>query len=336
MPTRYTLRTVALLTVGAVVVTAGAADARGRTGPNGIANNAIRSRHIQNGQVRAPDIRNGAVTSAKIRNGQVRNPDLANNSVTSPKIRDGQVTNPDLASSSVTSGNIRNGTIQPGDLSTAARQSLTTTYAGPNWGIIDRSVAGDGDSYLRAGPSAAAGGNSTAPPRGVGSLGMRVGATTDKAAFGNQVDFSGTPIHGISTLSYWVFTNSATSPNLQFEINPNLASSPATFTTLTFENPAVPANVWTKVDPTTGAGWGLTGDAGTATGCQQTPVSARCTWAQVQTALANDNNGTPAAIFTVKMNLGAGAAATSAAVDALQINNQVFDFEPFGVSVVAP
>lgn len=320
MPSRQTIQRIALVAAGAVLVTAGAAEAAGRIGPNQIRNNAIHARHIANGAVTNPKLRNGAVNTAKIRVGAVRTHRIANQAVTSAKIR--------------------NGTIRPADLSAAVRQQLMTTFAGPNWGIVDRSVVGNGDSYLRAGPSAAAGGQSTKPPYGIGSLGMRVGASTDKATFGDQVDFAGMPVSGITTLSYWVFRggSSVVTPNLQFEINPNLASSPATFTTLSFENPTVPANVWTKVDPTTGpAGWGMTGVAGTATGCQPTPVTARCTWDQIQTALASDNNGTPAAIsFAVQFNMGTGAAQSSSAVDGLQINNQVFDFEPFGVSKVAP
>jgi hypothetical protein len=297
---------------------------------------AVGPARIRDGAVINPKIRNNAIGTHKIRDGQVMTSDLANGAVTSAKITDGQVMTRDLADNSVTSAKIRNGTIALGDLSAAARQSLKTTYAGPNWSIVDRSVRGNGDSYLRAGPSAAAGGHSTEPPYGIGSLGMRVGATSDKAVFGNQVAFGGMPLSDITTLSYWVFSSSdAVSPNLQFEINPNLASLPGTtFTTLSFENPAKPANAWTKIHPLMGARWVMTGAAGTQTGCTQ---AARCTWDDVLTRLADDNNGTPAAIsFSVQFNIGTGAPALSAAVDGLQVNDHVYDFEPFGVSVVAP
>jgi hypothetical protein len=314
-----------------VILTAGVADAASRVGPNGIRNNAVRSRHIQNGQVRTPDIRNNAVTAPKIRN----------NAVTTAKIRNGHVRTADIQNNAVTSAKIRNGTIALGDLSAAARNSLTTTYAGPNWSIVDRNVQGNGDSALRAGPTFRAPDESfeTAPPAGIGSLGMRVGATSDKATFGNQVDFGGQELSTIDTLSYYAFSPSGgVSPALQFELNPNLQALPTTtFTTLSFEPPGIPASTWTQIDPIAGTpaggGWGMSGAAGTTTGCTLTTP---CTWEAVQTAL-DDSDDNPAVIsFSVQFSLGSGAQPVSTAVDALQINDDVYDFEPFGVSVVAP
>jgi hypothetical protein len=52
------------------------------------------------------DLANNAVTSAKIQDGQVGSADLANNAVTSAKIQDDQVTAADLAADSVDSSEI--------------------------------------------------------------------------------------------------------------------------------------------------------------------------------------------------------------------------------------
>lgn len=62
-----------------------------------IANNAITSPKIEDGQGRTPDIANNAVTTSKISNGAIETNDLADNSVTSEKIADGSITASDLA-----------------------------------------------------------------------------------------------------------------------------------------------------------------------------------------------------------------------------------------------
>lgn len=70
-----------------------------------IANNAITSAKIEDGQVKTPDIANNAVTSSKIASGGVDTTDLADNSVTSDKIVDGSITAADLAPSTGLLGN---------------------------------------------------------------------------------------------------------------------------------------------------------------------------------------------------------------------------------------
>ena len=78
--------------------------------------------------------------------------------------------------------------------------------------------------------------------------------------------------------------------------------------------------------------WRLTGAEGDETGCNQVTG---CTFAEVLTAL---DNGDPAAIIgTVGISKGTDSA-FSGAVDALQINDVVYDFEPNGVfeTPVAP
>lgn len=63
------------------------------------------------------DIANNAVTSPKIRDGEVKTPDISNNAVTSSKISNGEVGESDLADDSVTSNKIQDGTILAADLS---------------------------------------------------------------------------------------------------------------------------------------------------------------------------------------------------------------------------
>src|SRR3954451_20813388 len=136
-----------------------------------------------------------------------------------------QITGRDIKDGSVYSRDIHNGTLHSWDFSTQAKRSLRK-YDGPNWSIIDRNTIGNGDAYLRAGPSYVDPSVGTVqPPLGVGSLGLRTGSGQDKADFGDQVDFAGHNLSDLQTLKYSIFTtgeNNAVSPgnlpNLTFEI----------------------------------------------------------------------------------------------------------------------
>lgn len=75
-------------------------NAQVRVDTGNIANNAVTSPKIEDGQVRTPDIANNAVTTSKISDGAIETKDLADNSVTSEKIVDGSITASDLAFSS--------------------------------------------------------------------------------------------------------------------------------------------------------------------------------------------------------------------------------------------
>ena len=98
---------------------------------------------------------------------------MKNGSLTSKDLKKGTIKTDRLKDGAVTSAKIKNGTIAGKDLSSGAKNSLKTTYAGPNWGIVDRNVQGGGDSYLRAGPTTATATGVTSPPLGIGSLGIR-------------------------------------------------------------------------------------------------------------------------------------------------------------------
>ena len=74
----------------------------------------------------------------------------------------------------------------------------------------------------------------------------------------------------------------------------------------------------------------MSGAAGTSTGCT---LADPCTFAEMQTALNDGEDG--ATIYTVAVGKGRDHA-FAGAVDGLRINDEVFDFEPFGVNVLAP
>lgn len=180
----------------------------------------------------------------------------------------------------------------------------------------------------------------SAPPYGIGSLGIRTGSGDDKVAFGDQVDFQGMDFSSITAVGYWAFTTmenitaggtSVNLPTVQFEINPNLSSNPTSFSTADFF-PAAGSNTpgWNNIDAVTTGNWALTGAAGTATGCTD---STPCTWDDLQAALSD--GGDPATIFTVQIDKGRDFA-YSGAVDGLRINNNIYNFEPFGVTITHP
>jgi len=256
----------------------------------------------------------GQVTSHDIMDGTIRAADMATGSVTSRVIQDGSVRGADIRDDSVGENDLRPGLRSKVD---------EPEYVGPNWSVVDRNVIGNGDAFLRSGPSAA---GDVAPPSGVGSLGLRTGAATDKAAFGDQVDFAGQPLSGIDTVSYYVFTtgeNNAASasnlPSVAFEVNPHAAGS--TFSTLVYAPAQAAANTWTKLDASTDQRWFFTGAFGAASGCNQTTF---CTLAQAKAAAPD------ATLFTTQITKGRDFA-FSGAVDDLQINDTVYDFEPNGV-----
>ncbi|HEX9319291.1 MAG TPA: hypothetical protein VF884_10175 [Nitrososphaeraceae archaeon] len=66
-------------------------------GTSNIANNAVTSPKIRDGEVKTPDIANNAVDTSKISNGAVETNDLADDAVTSQKIDDGSITIADLS-----------------------------------------------------------------------------------------------------------------------------------------------------------------------------------------------------------------------------------------------
>lgn len=286
------------------------------------------------------DIKDGSITTADIKNGTLTTSDMKKAGVSGDRLKNGTVGRDKLKDGAVNSAKIKDGTISSNDLSSGAKNSLKTTYSGPNWSIVDRNVIGNGDAYLRSGPTSAFGGTNVAPPLGIGSLGLRTGSGTDKAAFGDQVDFQGVEFSSFTTLGYWAFTTGenisaggggVNLPSLEVEINPNLNATPTSFSTAVFLPDAGSNNVgWNNIDAITSGQWYLTGAAGTATGCNQATT---CTWSALQAAL--NDGGNAATIYTVEFSKGRDFA-YSGAVDGLRVNNDVYDFEPFGVTITHP
>jgi hypothetical protein len=263
---------------------------------------------------------------------------VAGSLITGQDIKNRSIEGQDLANGAVSTNKVKNGTLKLKDLSSEVTAKLgvqgpqgpkgeagTATYVGPNWSIVDRNLIGAADAFLRSGPTSNWYGTMVKPPMGVGSLGIRTASGNDKVSFGNEVDFQGKALAGISDVSFWQYTtgeNVAKAANnlatVAFEINPNNGAQ--TYSTLTYVVDAIPGNAWTKVT-TDAKKWWLTGAAGTATGCNQTTY---CTLDEVKAALPN------ATLFTAQINKGRDHA-FSGAVDALQIGSTTYDFEPFGV-----
>ena len=211
------------------------------------------------------------------------------------------------------------------------------TASSDNWGIVNRNTIGSPDMTLRSGPAV--------PPNGTGSLNLAVqaapefpgSAQQEKAAFGNEIDFGGNLVKDLTAIGFWIYNtgedNSRGNPNtpsITLEIDPNLAATASNFSSLVF-TPAVnpTANQWSPfIDATSAAAgtWFLTGAAGTATGCL---IGTPCTFAALQTALAD--GGDLATILTVQVTKGRDFS-YQGAVDGLRINDRLFDFEEKGVS----
>lgn len=259
----------------------------------------------------------GSATASSL----ITNKQLATGAVNSRVIKNGSVKQHDLAPSVVAKLN-RTGTTGPQGSTGPQGPAGTAKYVGPNWSIIDRNVIGNGDSYLRSGPDT--------PPSGIGSLGLRTGSGSDKADFGNQVDFVGSPLSSLGSVSYSVYVTGedlsispGNIPNVQFEVNPHTARS---YSTLVYVPPAgsATANAWTKLDAT-GAQWYYTGGFGTDSGCNQT------TYCTLQQAEAAAPNGT---LISAQISKGRDYA-FSGAVDDLTFGSKKYDFEPLGVVVSA-
>src|SRR4051812_11172173 len=261
---------------------------------------------------------------------------VAAGQITGRDIKDGSIYSRDIHDGSIYSRDIHNGTLHSWDFSAQATRSLRK-YDGPNWSIIDRNTIGNGDAYLRAGPSYVdSSGSTVRPPLGVGSLGLRTGSTQDKADFGDQVDFAGKKVSSLQTLKYSIFTTGENNdvspgnlPNLTFEINPHLVNNgqPVNYTSMVYQpasqNPGWTAhNAGEDTTNTNSSGWYFTGQAGALTGCNQT------TYCTLSDAKAKVPNGT---ILTAGISKGRDNP-FSGAVDALVVNRTTYDFEPFGVT----
>ena len=208
-----------------------------------------------------------------------------------------------------------------------------------HWGVIDRNTIGSPVGALRDGPfSLTSTGDVSAPPFGKGSLGIEVANGTEKVAFGNETDFAGDPVSGLTAVGYSVFRTgedigyggTSNLPNITFEVDPNI-SPLVHYSSLVWvpDGSAIPANVWSPyIDATTNGYWYFTnGATATATGCTQ---AGSCTsLAAVQAGLASAGS-TGAVILSVAVAKGRDSQ-FQGAVDGLRINDRIYDFEADGV-----
>lgn len=206
-----------------------------------------------------------------------------------------------------------------------------------NWGVINRNTIHSPAVELRSGPFDA--------PVGGGSLNLAVADGTEKAAYGNEIDFTGDALE-LDAVGFHVYTtgenNNAPAdnmPSIAFEIDPNLASLPATsYSTLVFAPNKTASNAWSgyidATDPASGW-WGLTGSAfnSPATQANCGLNGPRCSFDQVMALLEDD--GSPATILSVQITKGRDFE-FHGAVDGLRLNDEVVDFEETGVDLVNP
>ena len=217
-----------------------------------------------------------------------------------------------------------------------------------HWGVITRNTIGSPVADLRDGPYGSIGhtGPASEPPFGKGSLGIEVAnnSTTltppsEKVAFGNEVDFFGDPVTSLNAVGFRVFqTGENVSyggvnnlPNITFEIDPNLGNHATNYTSLVWQPDGTTITTldeWSPyLDATTTGQWYMTGNAGTASGCNQTTT---CNFTQLMTAFGTNNNGTPPTVLSVAVAKGRDSMWIGA-VDGLRLNNKVYDFERDGV-----
>jgi hypothetical protein len=99
-----------------LALTTGGAWAAAQIGADDIQKNAVRSRHIKDGQVTTKDVRNQAVTSAKVRDGSLGGADLTDGSVGGADLTDGAVGNAKLAADAVTGDKVLNNSLTGSDV----------------------------------------------------------------------------------------------------------------------------------------------------------------------------------------------------------------------------
>ena len=206
------------------------------------------------------------------------------------------------------------------------------------WGVIGRNTYGSPSAELRTGPYGRTGPEFPAlqpPPYGRGSLGLTVDRG-EKIAFGNETDFARTPLRRIRSVKYWIFTGvdsglSTIRPSFSMEVNPRLENLP--YTTLVYLpdvslSPSRPVthdfrNVWQRYDATApGNRWGSSRSIDGTPACT---LSSPCPFAKLKSMMPN-----AVISYSVAIQKGTDDAFVGA-VDGLQINNVLFDFERSGV-----
>ncbi len=201
---------------------------------------------------------------------------------------------------------------------TVSSDDLVTGSPAPGQFVVINQSGGLGGVGLVFGPAT--------PPLGLGSLQMNVTGAADHWSVYNY-DHTGTKLAGITALSYWTYTdNATTSPILQMEIDPGNTSGTdagVTYSTLNFEpylqTAGVTPDTWQQWNVLSGKVWGthLTG----------APEGAPLSWTGF---LATYPNATITGGFGA--DVGSGWSAMTGETDALTIGTTaqttVYNFEP--------
>ena len=279
-------------------------------------------------------IKNGSITGQDLKNGSVKGADLAQgirSRLQPVGAQGGGVPIPGAAGAKGETG-------AKGDKGDKGPQGDPgPKRSSGNWGVINRNTIHSPTVELRSGPFDA--------PLGDGSLNLAVADGTEKAAYGNEIDFAGEDLE-LDAVGFHVYTTGENNkapadnmPSIAFEIDPNLASLPATsYSTLVFTPKKTASNVWSgyidATDPASGW-WGLTGSAFNSPATQENCGlnGPRCTFDQVMDLLEDEDDF--ATILSVQITKGRDYE-FHGAVDGIRINDDVVDFEETGVNIVNP
>jgi hypothetical protein len=223
----------------------------------------------------------------------------------------------------------------------AVAEGGPSSYYLEPWGVVYRNTLGGPSAALRLGPwgrsPASANAATVSPPYGIGSLGIIVGGGTEQIEFGDETTYAGMPLTGVTTLKYWLFDGQDAPPvnvppHIKLEVDPNLTPA-VNYTSLNYlplssTSPSAPpareVNNWQQYEPSAaGSAWyASNGATATATGCSLTTP---CTFSTLKSRL-------PDAVITLSVGVAKGRDnAFAGAVDGVQINDRLYDFEPNGV-----
>lgn len=314
----------------------------------------ISGRQIRRGTITAANIKKGTITGFQIRD---RTVGLVDIQIAARRALRGQ-TGPRGPAGAAGGPKGDTGAAGPagpaGPAGAAGPAGTPASFSSVPFGVIGRNTVGSPSAVFRVGPlGRTAGGQFSAtqkPPFGDGSLGVEVagppsgGGTTDaqKLSFGDQTDFAGLKIADINKLSYSIFTDVDASafattirPSISIEVNPN--TNGKTFSTFLYlpnnsQAPSAPASPgpgsWQKYDAVaSGNQWYST--ATLDPNSNRCTLAAPCTFDDLK-ALA------PNAVVTYSLGFSKGRDnAFIGALDGLQVNQDVYDFEPLGVRKIA-
>ena len=327
---RTTLRALAVCVVTMAVISGGAVAATVITGKN-VRNNSLTGADIRS--IRGGDITNGSISNSDIRRGTIRLDKL----------------------SSGTQALIRKAGTPGANGAPGAPGSNAAGVVGENWSIIARNQIGSPAVFLANGPIV----TGSAPNYGKGSLSISVannsqtGATTsEKAAFGNEVDFAGKTLASITETGFRVFTTDENSdvggndaaqgnlPNIAFEVDPggSAVTTGLNYSTLVWSPAALTnadENKWTGyLNAATTGSWHFTGAAG-GFKADGTTVDTTCSSATPCSLAAAKTKFPAATLLTAAISKGRDSTWVGN-VDGFRVNNDLYDFESYGVVKRAP